>query len=149
MISDSEYQAALREASAFFENEPEPGTPEGARFEVLLATIEAYESADCILANFAKISGNAGVAVKVLGQNTSAIESHRWLHERKLDPSISVILLVDASSPLVIVHFRCDDKWDQQVVRGLDAQVDLSAIGIRFALKDVYAGTHFADSDGH
>lgn len=42
--SDAEYRAALREASAFFENEPEPGTPEGARFEALLATIEAYEA---------------------------------------------------------------------------------------------------------
>lgn len=42
--SDAEYRAALREASAFFENEPEPGTLEGERFEALLAAIEAYES---------------------------------------------------------------------------------------------------------
>jgi HTH-type transcriptional regulator/antitoxin HigA len=42
--TDDDYQAALREASAFFENEPEPGTPEGDRFEILLLLIEAYEA---------------------------------------------------------------------------------------------------------
>ena len=42
--TDDDYRAALREASAFFENEPGPGTPEGDRFEVLLLLIEAYEA---------------------------------------------------------------------------------------------------------
>ena len=44
LSSDAEYRAALREASAFFENEPELGTPEGARFDALVAAIEAYEA---------------------------------------------------------------------------------------------------------
>ena len=30
--------------SAYFDNEPEPGTPEGDRFEVLLTLFEAYEA---------------------------------------------------------------------------------------------------------
>lgn len=42
--SEQDYKEALRLASAFFENEPEPNTPEGDRFEVLLTLIEAYES---------------------------------------------------------------------------------------------------------
>lgn len=42
--TDDDYRAALREASVFFENEPEPGTPGGDRFEVLLLLIEAYEA---------------------------------------------------------------------------------------------------------
>ncbi len=42
--TDDDYRTALREASAFFESEPEPGTPEGDRFEVLLLLIEAYEA---------------------------------------------------------------------------------------------------------
>ena len=42
--TDDDYRAALREASAFFENEPEPGTPEGDRFEILLLLIEVYEA---------------------------------------------------------------------------------------------------------
>jgi len=42
--TEEDYKAALREVSAFFDNEPEPGTPEGDRFEVLLTLVEAYEA---------------------------------------------------------------------------------------------------------
>ena len=38
------YKAALKTASAFFDNEPTPGTPEADHFEVLLAVIQAWES---------------------------------------------------------------------------------------------------------
>lgn len=40
----ADYQVALRELSAHFDNEPDPRTPEGERFEVLLTLVEAYES---------------------------------------------------------------------------------------------------------
>lgn len=39
-----DHQVALRELSAFFENEPRPGSPEGDRFEILLTLVEAYEA---------------------------------------------------------------------------------------------------------
>ncbi|ANB01512.1 type II toxin-antitoxin system HigA family antitoxin [Ectothiorhodospira sp. BSL-9] len=42
--TEADYKAALREVSAYFENEPEPGSLEGDRFEVLMTLIEAYES---------------------------------------------------------------------------------------------------------
>lgn len=42
--SDADYKAALREVSGYFDAEPEPGTPEGDRFEVLLTLVEAYEA---------------------------------------------------------------------------------------------------------
>ncbi|MGC3872188.1 helix-turn-helix domain-containing protein [Halomonas sp. GXIMD04776] len=42
--TEEDYKAALRQASAFFENEPEPGTDDGDRFEVLLILIEACEA---------------------------------------------------------------------------------------------------------
>ncbi len=37
-------QAALREVSAFFDQEPEPGLPEGDCFEIILTLLEAYEA---------------------------------------------------------------------------------------------------------
>lgn len=46
----SEYEQALRAASAFFDTEPEPGTPDGDRFELLLLVIDAYEAANCPIA---------------------------------------------------------------------------------------------------
>lgn len=42
--TEADYQATLREVSAFFDNEPEPDSPEGDRFEVLLTLVEAYEA---------------------------------------------------------------------------------------------------------
>lgn len=42
--TEADYQATLREVSAFFDSEPEPGSPEGDRFEVLLTLVEAYEA---------------------------------------------------------------------------------------------------------
>ena len=42
--TNEDYKVALREVSAFFEIEPEPGTPEGDRFEILLTLIEVYEA---------------------------------------------------------------------------------------------------------
>lgn len=40
----NDYKTALRELSAYFDNEPEPGTEDGDRFEVLATLVEAYEA---------------------------------------------------------------------------------------------------------
>lgn len=42
--TEKDHQAALRELSAIFNHQPEPGTEEGDRFEVMLTLVEAYES---------------------------------------------------------------------------------------------------------
>lgn len=42
--TDTDYGIALHELSALFDNEPEPDSPEGERFEVLLTLVEAYEA---------------------------------------------------------------------------------------------------------
>ena len=40
----SDYKRALREVSAYFDDEPEPGSEDGDRFEILATLVEAYES---------------------------------------------------------------------------------------------------------
>ena len=42
--TEADYKATLREVSAYFDNEPEPGTEDGDRFEILLTLVEAYEA---------------------------------------------------------------------------------------------------------
>ena len=42
--TEDDYKAALREVSAYFDNEPEPGTRDGDRFEILLTLVEAHET---------------------------------------------------------------------------------------------------------
>ncbi len=42
--TETDYEWALTEIEAYFSIEPEPGTPEADRFDVLVDLIEAYES---------------------------------------------------------------------------------------------------------
>lgn len=42
--TEVDYKAALREVSAYFDNEPEPGTEDGDRFDILMTLIEHYEA---------------------------------------------------------------------------------------------------------
>jgi HTH-type transcriptional regulator / antitoxin HigA len=42
--SKKDYEDALREVSAYFDNMPEPGSAEGDRFEILTLVIESYEA---------------------------------------------------------------------------------------------------------
>lgn len=42
--NEKDHKAALRELSAYFESEPEPGSADGDRFEVLATLVEAYEA---------------------------------------------------------------------------------------------------------
>ncbi len=42
--TEEDYNAVMREISAYFENEPKLGTEEGNRFEILLTLVEAYEA---------------------------------------------------------------------------------------------------------
>ncbi|HUC60385.1 MAG TPA: helix-turn-helix domain-containing protein [Alphaproteobacteria bacterium] len=41
--SEADYDAALEDIAPYFEREPEPGTPEGDRFDLLALVIEDYE----------------------------------------------------------------------------------------------------------
>jgi HTH-type transcriptional regulator/antitoxin HigA len=41
--TEADYEWALAEITHYFDNEPEPGSPDGDRFDVLATLIEAYE----------------------------------------------------------------------------------------------------------
>ena len=40
----ADHKRALREVSAYFDNQPEPGSEDGDRFEILLTLLEAFEA---------------------------------------------------------------------------------------------------------
>ena len=42
--NESDYKAALNAVSPYFDNEPEPGSEDADRFELLATLIEAYEA---------------------------------------------------------------------------------------------------------
>lgn len=41
--TEADYEWALAEVTKYFDDQPEPGTPDGDRFDVLSTLIEAYE----------------------------------------------------------------------------------------------------------
>jgi HTH-type transcriptional regulator/antitoxin HigA len=41
--TEADYEWAIKEIERYFDEQPEPGTPEGDRFEVLATLVEAYE----------------------------------------------------------------------------------------------------------
>ena len=44
LVTEADYDWALAEITAYFNDQPAPGTPEAARFDVLAALIEHYEA---------------------------------------------------------------------------------------------------------
>ena len=42
--SEADYRAALEQVAAYVDQQPEPGSDAGDRFEILLALIEAYQA---------------------------------------------------------------------------------------------------------
>lgn len=42
--TEADCRAALKEISAFMDSDPEPGTPEGDRLDVLATLVQAYEA---------------------------------------------------------------------------------------------------------
>jgi HTH-type transcriptional regulator/antitoxin HigA len=42
--TDQDYRAALKALAPLFDCEPEPGTPEGDYFDIMLTLVEAYEA---------------------------------------------------------------------------------------------------------
>jgi len=43
-LTEAEYKAALQELDAFYNHEPEPGTPDAERFETIQLLVETYET---------------------------------------------------------------------------------------------------------
>jgi HTH-type transcriptional regulator / antitoxin HigA len=42
--TDADYKTALRQISTLMESDPEPGTPEGDRLDILTTLVQAYEA---------------------------------------------------------------------------------------------------------
>jgi len=65
--NERDYDWAVREVSRYFESEPEPGTADGDRFEVLSMLIKAYEDE-----HFAAKHGERAFVERVIGAAADA-----------------------------------------------------------------------------
>lgn len=110
--NEAEYDSALAEIERYFEKEPARGTPDGDRFEILLALIGAYEQAhwpidppDAVSAirevmalrnytqsDLAKLLGSRSRASEILNRRRSlTIEQARLLYKSWNIPAESLL----------------------------------------------------------
>jgi Uma2 family endonuclease len=84
------------------------------------------------------------MVIEVLSPSTMSFDRFRKLPEYQSIASMSHILLVDTEAPRVDLWTRQPDgAWRTLTFDGLDARLELPAVGAALALADVYEGLTF------
>ena len=85
------------------------------------------------------------VVVEVLSESTAARDHgpKRWAYQTI--PSLSHLVLIDQTKPVVEVATRADDgSWRSVIHRGLEGRAQLTALGIEIGLDEIFARVTFA-----
>lgn len=91
---------------------------------------------------------NPTAIFEVLSPSTEAQDrGEKWTRYRQI-PSLRHYVLVSQDKPLMEVFTRAGDVWLFGDARGMEATLELEAIGARLALGDVYARVGFGESEG-
>ncbi len=84
------------------------------------------------------------VIVEVLDQDRLDRGSERWEACRRL-PSLQHYVMVARETALMAVYDRCGAAWyERRTIEGLDATLELSALGVNITLAEVYRDVLFA-----
>ena len=87
------------------------------------------------------------VVVEVLSESTAARDHgpERWACQ--MIASLSHLILIDQSKPVVEVSTRADDgSWRSVIQRGLEGRAELTALGIEIGLDEIFARVTFASA---
>ena len=84
------------------------------------------------------------LVVEVLSPTTGGFDLTVKLAEYQALSSLDFILFVDTESPTVHLYRRSADRlWQDAVLKGLDALVELKKMKISVSLRDIYEGLQF------
>jgi Uma2 family endonuclease len=83
------------------------------------------------------------LVAEVLSQSTRRIDEGEKKDAYLAIPSLSVYLLVEQSSPVVVVHRRTENGFVSETYQGLDAIIPLPELGTALPLSEVYDGVSF------
>jgi Uma2 family endonuclease len=82
--------------------------------------------------------------IEVLSPSTRPIDRFRKLEEYKTVLSIRSILLVEPSIPAAKLYRRSgDDVWGDMDILGLESEIDIPDLALRFPLSNLYEGLTF------
>lgn len=91
---------------------------------------------------------NPTLLVEVLSPSTSDRDRGVKFNVYRQIESLQHYLMVSQSEPAVELYTRRDDGWHLMDIMGLDAQVELTALGVTLPMADIYARVDFeADAD--
>ena len=80
ICSRNEYEMALREMEVYFECEPEPGSPQAARFDELLRRVENFEAAHSVI----ECPGCGEIRLELQENHASTGDNHNTVTEQVL-----------------------------------------------------------------
>lgn len=84
------------------------------------------------------------LVVEVLSPTTGGFDLTMKLTEYQRLPSLDYIVFVDTESPTVHLYRRSEgDLWQDDVIKGLDAVVELGKLKISLPLREIYEGLQF------
>lgn len=89
------------------------------------------------------------MVVEVLSPSNAGVAWQRKLEEYRRLQGLTYILLVDSRRPEATLLQHAGSQWEPVDADDLDAAFDLSTIGCRLAMRDVYEGITFDEPARH
>lgn len=89
-------------------------------------------------------AGEVRLLAEVLSPSTRDFDTFGKLDEYKEIPTLDHILLIEPNAPQTILWSRgADQGWAHVEFTGMDAVVEISSLGIKLQLEDLYSGLSF------
>ncbi|HEV7600090.1 MAG TPA: Uma2 family endonuclease [Bradyrhizobium sp.] len=86
------------------------------------------------------------LVIEVLSPTTGGFDLTVKLAEYQSLPSMDYILFVDTETPNAHLYFRDKDgRWEDRVIKGLDATIDLPKLKVVLKLAEIYEGLQFRE----
>jgi Uma2 family endonuclease len=83
--------------------------------------------------------------VEILSQGTAMYDRQTKVADYRRIPSVEEILLIDSASIFAEVLRREGDRWITEIVRGPQATLSLTSIGLAATMADLYEGIDLPD----
>jgi Uma2 family endonuclease len=83
--------------------------------------------------------------VEILSPGTAMYDRQTKVSDYRRIPSVGEILLIDSTSIFAEVLRREGDRWITEIVRGPQATLSLTSIGLTAAMSDLYEGIDLPD----
>lgn len=83
---------------------------------------------------------NPVLIVEVLSPSTAATDRQIKIPDYRRIPSVEEILIIDSESAFAEVYRREGDRWINEIIRGLQATLELNSLPLTISMSELYEG---------